>query len=261
MPAFVGLHEIQKLADELESAATLAQPIEPPSRRFPRLTEADAYAIQTLTLDRRLEEGETLRGHKIGLTAEAIRRQLGVDEPDYGYLLSSDFLESDDRLSASDLISPMIEAEFAVELSRTLESPVSIEDVAAATARIYPSLEVIDSRVRDWRIRLIDTVADNASCARVVLGDGISHAPPLQTVGMQLRRNHEVAATGQGSDVMGHPLSAVAWLANRLHKYGRTIEAGHVVLSGSLHAAVPVKAGDRIEAFFEGVGSVSLDIV
>jgi 2-keto-4-pentenoate hydratase len=251
---------IQTLADELEWAEAQATPVAPLSRRFPELTEADAYAVQDLTLRRRLASGATLRGHKIGLTSEAMRRQLGVDDPDYGYVLSSQVMYSGDHLAASDLIAPMIEAELAVELSRDLDAPVSIEDVAASTAAVYASLEVIDSRVKDWQIRLVDTVADNASCARVVLGTRTGTPPPLAAVELRLRRNGEQVAAGRGSDVLGDPLRAVVWLANTLHGYGRAVRAGQIVFTGSLHAALPVEAGDGVEAEFDGIGSVSLHL-
>ncbi|GAA0910793.1 2-keto-4-pentenoate hydratase [Pseudonocardia zijingensis] len=260
MTATVPTHQMQALAAELESAEASARPIEPLSERFPGLTEADAYAIQDITLRRRLAAGATLSGHKIGLTSEAMRRQLGVEDPDYGYVLSSRVLRSGDRLPASELIAPMIEAELAVELSRDLEPPVTPDQVAAATAAVHASLEIIDSRVRDWRIGLIDTVADNASCARVILGESTANPPALPEVGLRLFRNGEQAATGQGSDVLGDPLRAVAWLADTLHRYGRRVRAGQVVFTGSLHAALPVVAGDHVEARFEGIGAVSIHI-
>lgn len=251
---------ILMLADELERAEVDARPVQPLSERFPDLTEHDAYAIQDLTLRRRLAAGETVSGHKIGLTSEAMRRQLGVADPDYGYVLSSQVLRSGDRLAASGLIAPMIEAELAVELSHDLDAPVGVADVAAATSAVHASLEVIDSRVRDWRIRLVDTVADNASCARVVLGSGTTTPPSLPGVELRLRCNGELIATGRGSDVLDDPLNAVVWLANTLHRFGRTLRAGQIVFTGSLHAAVPVAAGDTVEADFSGIGTVSLHV-
>lgn len=258
MTATVPDGRMQILADELESAEASARPIEPLSQRFPELTEADAYAIQDIVLQRRLAAGETLSGHKIGLTSEAMRRQLEVDDPDYGYVLSSRFLRSGDRLRSSDLIAPMIEAELAVELSRDLEPPVTLDQVRTATAAVHASLEVIDSRIRDWRIGLVDTVADNASCARVVLGERTVDPPALPEVGLRLLRNGDQVATGRGADVLGDPLRAVVWLANTLHGYGRGVRAGQIVFTGSLHAALPVTAGDLVEAHFDGVGRVSL---
>ncbi len=260
MTATVPTHQMQALADELESAEASTHPIEPISQRFPGLTEADAYAIQNITLQRRLAAGATLSGHKIGLTSEAMRRQLGVENPDYGYVLASQVLRSNDHLAASELIAPMIEAELAIELSRDLEPPVTLEQVAAATATVHASLEVIDSRVRDWRIGLIDTVADNASCARMVLGGSTDHPPALPEVGLRLLRNGKQVASGRGADVLGDPLRAVVWLADTLHNYGRSVRAGQIVFTGSLHAALPVAAGDLVEAHFEGIGAVSLRI-
>jgi 2-keto-4-pentenoate hydratase len=249
---------LHTMAGVLASAEADREPIAPLSAAYPDLTVAEAYEIQALHARARAVE---IVGHKIGLTSTAMQEMLGVDEPDYGCLYADRVLESGTSIAEADLIAPRVEPEIAFVLAKPLAGPgVTAEDVLAATAYVVPSVEVIDSRIADWRITLVDTIADNASCARVVLGDTRT-APgdvDLAAAAVELRVNDETVAQGVGSAVLGHPAEAVAWLANALGAHGVTLEAGHVLMPGSLTAAVPFAAGDHVVADFGPLGSVEV---
>ncbi len=251
----------KELADALYWAEKRREPIEPLTERYPELTVADAYAIQAEVIARKVREGARVVGKKIGLTSPAMQQMLGVDQPDYGYLL--DWMEVADggRIELGHLIQPRIEGEIAFVLRRDLVGPeVEVEEVLEATEYVVPALEVIDSRIRDWRIRLADTIADNASSGVFVLGKqrwGVSGLD-LATVQMVLRCNGKDVLQGVGSAVLGHPARAVAWLARALSAFGERLRAGEVILSGSLGAARPVTSGDLIEADFQQLGTVSV---
>ncbi len=245
------------LADELYRALRDAEPVDPLTDRHD-LDVADAYAIQSRLIDRRLEDGASVVGHKIGLTSEGIQEQLGVDRPDYGRVLDSMFLP-DGAVPVADLILPRIEPEVGFLLGEELEPPVDYLDVLAATEAVLPVLEVIDSRVRDWDIELEDTIADNASSALYVAGEAASDVAgrDLSLEGVKFRRNGEVVSSGVGEAVLGHPAKAVAWLANTLGERDARLEAGHVVLSGSVTPAVDLAPGDVFTAEFSTIGTVT----
>jgi 2-keto-4-pentenoate hydratase len=252
--------ERNSLVGELLDAYRTRKPVDPPAERFAGLTIDDAYAIQLGQIDRMLADGAVVKGHKVGLTSSAMRRQLGVDAPDYGHLTDAMFHPEGTPIDMSRFLQPRIEPEIAFVLSRPLRGPgVTAADAVAAVEFVLPALEIIDSRVRDWRITLIDTIADNASSGGVVLG-GTPARPSgldLRLAGCVLRRNGEIVATGAGAAVLGSPLNALVWLANTLGERGVTLEAGHTILPGSVTAAVPVAAGDVIQASFAGLGSVT----
>ena len=189
------------------------------------------------------------------------RWMIGVDEPDYGCLYADRVHDSGVAIAADDLIAPRVEPEIAFVLAEPLSGPgVSAEDVLAATTYVVPSIEVIDSRIADWRITLVDTIADNASCARVVLGDRRTAVGDvaLAAAMVELRVNGEAVEHGSGAAVLGHPAKAVAWLANALAGHGVTLEAGHVLMPGSLTAAVPFAQGDHVVADFGPLGTVEV---
>lgn len=244
----------------LSGARTSGLPVPPPSRSHPDLTVADAYAIQLGVQAERLAEGRTIRGYKVGLTSQAMQRQMGVSEPDYGYLLD-DMLHSDhDLLSVEGFVQPRVEPEIAFVLRSPLSGPgVTLVDAVRAVDVAVPALEVIDSRIQEWQIGLVDTIADNASSGAVVLGSSAVRPEQLdlRLAGVLLRRNGEVVATGAGAAVLGSPLVALVWLANTLGRLGVTLEPGHVVLSGSCTAAVPVSPGDTFSATVAGIGTVT----
>ena len=258
--------QLAEFARELAAAERDAVPIAPLSERDASLTVADAYAIQLINQRRRTEQGYRLSGHKIGLTSGAMREMLGVGEPDFGYLTSDLICSAGCRLSFLGLIAPMVEPEIAFRLGRPLAGDgVTLEHVLDATEAFAPALEVIDSRIADWRITLIDTVADNASCACAVLGTfrpagGVDVAEVrVEQRLVPLRDRRVETVSGEARAVLGHPGEAVAWLARALHRYGGGgLDAGQVILPGAMTRAVPVSAGDRVEATFSGLGDVSV---
>jgi 2-keto-4-pentenoate hydratase len=199
-------------------------------------------------------------GHKVGLTSEAMRRQLGVDQPDYGHLLDSMFHLEHLPIAANGFLQPRVEPEIAFVLKKPLAGPgVTAARAIAAVDFVLPALEIIDSRVRDWEITLADTVADNASSGVVVLGSRPTRLADadLTLTSCVLRRGGEEVGQGVGGAVLGTPVNALVWLANTLGDLGVALEPGHVVLPGSVTAAVPVRAGDTFTATFGGLGDVT----
>jgi 2-keto-4-pentenoate hydratase len=245
----------------LVQAERAAAPIGPLHETYPGLDAEDAYDIQRLVIAARLNEGARVVGHKVGLTSPAMQEQFGVREPDYGHLLSDMFVLEGASIAAAQLCAPRIEPELAFVLGDALPGPgVTVAHVLKATAFVVPALEIIDSRIADWSIRLPDTVADNASSARVVLGGRAVRIEAIdpRLVGVVLYKNGEVAQTGASGAVLGNPASAVCWLANKLAGFGQLLQAGQVVLSGSCTQAVQVTGGDQIRAEFDELGYVSV---
>ncbi|HVW47131.1 MAG TPA: fumarylacetoacetate hydrolase family protein [Solirubrobacterales bacterium] len=248
------------LAAALRTAEDAREPIAPLTEAEPGLTVADAYRIQQINVHRRKEEGGLVRGRKVGLTSVAMQRQLGVEEPDFGAIFADMVVEEGDAIPVSALLQPRIEAEIAFVMEHELKGPgVSAADALRAVAGALPALEVIDSRIADWKIKLPDTIADNASSARVVCGGCLTpvEALDLRTIGMVLSVDGAVAATGAGAAVLGNPIRCVAWLANKLGEFGVPLRAGDLVLAGALHAAVGVAAGVSVHAEFAGLGPVT----
>ncbi|MFG1891271.1 2-keto-4-pentenoate hydratase [Micromonospora sp. NPDC049051] len=257
MAATPPLH--RELAGELWTAARTLRAVPPISARHPQLDLADAYAIQSEVRELDLAAGAVLAGLKIGATSEAIQSMFGIDHPDFGYLTDRMVLADGAELDLSRFIAPKVEGEVAFRFAEGISGPaVTAHDVLAATAEVLPALEVLDSRIRDWRIGLVDTVADNASSAAAVLGAGV---PPdttdLADARMRLRSRHGVQE-GRGAAVMGHPAESVACLVRILSRFGTGIEAGQLVLSGSWAAAVDLVPGDTVRASFGALGSVAL---
>ena len=255
-------NSIETFADKLLKAELDVLPIEPLTDTCQSIDADNAYQIQLLNIRRKLETGDKITGKKIGLTSLAMQRMLGVETPDYGILLESMLAEKE--ISTEKLIQPKIEAEIAFVLKKDLpKSKVTVTEVLMATDYVVPALEIIDSRIRDWEVKLEDTVADNASSAYYVLGDkktqidGIS----LEKIGMLLKKNGQIETTGAGAAVMGHPAVCVAWLANKLSEYGISLNAGEVILSGSLAEAVTVSEGDFYEADFSELGKVQVQFI
>lgn len=235
-------------------------PIDPLTDRFPGLSVDDAYAIQVGQVRRWEVDGAVIKGHKVGLSSAVMQRQLGVDQPDFGHLTDKMFFLETQLIDSSRFLAPKVEPEIAFVLGKPLAGPgVTAAEAMAAVAFVTPVLEIIDSRIRDWKIKLVDTIADNASSGAVVLG---SAAVPLQKmdvrlVGGVLHRNGELVGSGAGGAVLGSPINALVWLANVLGPRGVVLEAGHLVLPGSIMAAQPVAAGDVVTATFAGLGSVT----
>lgn len=256
--------EHKKIAIELLQAETARKPIEPLTAVHPELTVEDAYRIQQAGIEIKLSQGRKVIGKKIGLTSRGMQQLLGVNEPDYGHLLDNMLLLEGIPCRTDELLQPKIEGELAFILQETLKGPgVTIADVYRATEYIVPAFEIVDSRIRDWKIKLADTIADNASSARLVLGSRLIRIKDLdlRLIGMMLEKNGELVNSGVGAEVWGNPAAAVAWLANKLAHFGIALEAGEIVLSGALTAAAAANAGDVFTVSFYGLGSLSLKFV
>jgi 2-keto-4-pentenoate hydratase len=252
--------DLDALATELAGAYSSGTPVPPLTARHDGLDLDDAYAIQQIQTERRLAAGGTVVGYKIGLTSAPMQQQLGIDQPDYGHLFGDMLYQADAPIGTGRFLQPRAEPEVALVLGRSLRGPgLSVTDLVTATAYALPAIEIIDSRIADWRITLYDTIADNASSGGFVLGStptplaGID----LSLVGCVLRRNGRIQHTGAGAAVLGSPLHAATWLANTLAGRGVEMRAGQVILTGSVTAAVPVAPGDTITASLDRLGSVT----
>ncbi|MCW2764684.1 MAG: 2-keto-4-pentenoate hydratase [Nocardioides sp.] len=257
------------LPDDVRRAAAAAlaeaerdrRPIRPLRETYPDIDVVDAYEIALLNIRQRLAAGATIHGHKVGLSSKAMQEMMNVDEPDYGHLLSDMAVHEDQPVSAGRYCYPRVEVEVGFILGATLPGAGCTEqDVIDATEAVAPAIELIDSRITDWNIRIGDTIADNASSAGYVLGP--ERVKPgdidLRTIDARLLRNGEKVAEGRSDAVLGNPVTAVAWLARKVASFGVTLEAGHVILPGSVHRAVDVRPGDDFEAVFDGLGTVRL---
>jgi 2-keto-4-pentenoate hydratase len=247
------------VADLLRAAERDRVPIKPLVELHPDLDVVDAYEIQLINIRRRIGEGRLVLGHKVGLSSLAMQQMMGVDEPDYGHLL--DDMELTGTARAADYLYPRVEVEVAFVLGADLPGEgCTVRDVLAATEYVAPSIELIDSRIADWRIGLPDTIADNASSAGFVLGDA-RVAPSdvdLRAIDVRLSKDGVVVVEGRSDAVLGDPTIAVAWLANKVASFGVRLKAGDVVLPGSCTRAVDAGPGDAFHAEFDGLGEVSL---
>ncbi|MGW6358111.1 2-keto-4-pentenoate hydratase [Streptomyces sp. NPDC055092] len=257
----LSLDERNAAAGSLRAAYRTGRPVPPLSQTYPGLTAEDAYAVQLLQADAwQKEDGRVIKGHKVGLTSAAMQRQLGVDQPDYGHLTDDMFFLERQPVPADRFISPKVEPEIAFVLDKPLAGPgVTVADAVGAVAYVLPALEIIDSRIADWKITLADTIADNASSGGVVLGSRPTplNAVDLRLTGCVLHRGGQLVASGAGGACLGSPLNALVWLANTVGALGVTLQAGAVVLPGSVTAAVPVGPGDTVTAAFAGLGPVT----
>jgi 2-keto-4-pentenoate hydratase len=256
------MEEAERLvvADTLAKAEATGQAIAPPTATHPDLAPADAYEIQLINIRQRLADGARIVGHKVGLTSWAMQRMMGVSEPDYGHLLDDMMRASGDSIVTAELCQPRVEVEIAFVLRDTLTGPdCTEEDVIRATDHVVGAIEIIASRIQDWKLSLPDTIADNASSALVVLGNRPVALGDIdiRLNGVLLKKNGQIVETGAAGAVLGNPVTAVAWLANTLHRFGTVLEPGHVIMPGSCTAAVAVEAGDVIEAEFDRLGTVT----
>jgi 2-oxopent-4-enoate hydratase len=236
-------------------------PIAPLTERHPDLVLADAYAIQTINIDRRVAEGQRVIGRKVGLTSKPMQKLLGVDEPDFGVLTETMVVEDGDEVDLATLVQPRVEAEMAFVMGRDLAGPgVTTGTALAAIAGVLPAIEIVDSRVADWKIKLVDTVADNASSGLLVVGGRMLPVNDLdlRTLGVVVSRHGEVIDTGAGAAALGNPARCVAWLANKLGSLGDGLKAGDIVLPGAVHKMVSVASGDVFRADFAHLGPVTV---
>jgi 2-keto-4-pentenoate hydratase len=252
----------EALARLLWHAEQRREPIEPLSATFPELGLWDAYRVQAIGRQLRTAAGEELRGWKVGLTSAAMQEMMGVDQPDGGYLLESMVVNSGAQLRAERFIQPRVEAEIAFLLKSGLQGPgVTRDEVLEATQAFAPALELIDSRIAQWRIGIVDTVADNASSGMAVIGDWHdAEDVRVEELGVSLALGPEIVR-GRGDAVLGHPAEAVAWLAGILAQSGERLEPGDIVLPGSVARAVPIAAGQAAYATFDRLGEVSVSLV
>jgi 2-keto-4-pentenoate hydratase len=250
--------EQSTLADRLRAAERDRAPIAPLVESYPGLDAADAYQIQLRNIRRRSAQ---VVGHKVGLSSVAMQQMMGVDEPDYGHLLEDMRLVADVPVDAGRYCYPRVEIEVAFLLGADLPGQGCTEDdVLAATEAFAPSIELIDSRILDWRISLADTIADNASSAGFVVG--AARVEPggvdIKAIDATLHRNGELVAQGRSDAVLGNPVTAVAWLARTVARFGVRLRAGHLVLPGACARAIDARPGDEFLASFTGLGDVAL---
>jgi 2-oxopent-4-enoate/cis-2-oxohex-4-enoate hydratase len=253
--------QIIKLGDELFQALTTRTVVDPLTTRFPDITIADAYHIQEQMVGRRQQAGERIVGKKVGVTSRAVMNMLGVFRPDFGYLLDGMIYNDGESIDANKMIQPKAEGEIAFILKKDLLGPgISNAQVLAATECVMPCFEIVDSRIRDWKIKIQDTIADNASCGVFVLGDRAvdPRRIDLSLCGMVMERNGSIIATGAGAAALGSPVNAITWLANTMGELGIPLKAGEVILSGALAAMFPAVAGDHFRVSIGGMGSCSV---
>ena len=254
---------VAELGAALYAARHSGVPIEPLTDGHAGMTVVDAYRVQRDLVARLLADGDRVVGYKLGLTSAPMQRMFGVDSPDFAPVLSSHVHPDGAEVAASDFIHPRVEAEIALVLGEDLAGPdCSTLDVARATSGATPAIEIVDSRIAGWRIKLADTIADLASSGAVVFG---STAVPvagfdLRLAGMVFSRDGEMVATGAGAAALGGPLHATAWLVRTLAEFGDSLQAGQFVMTGALHAAVDIAPGQLYRAEFDRLGPVSLRI-
>ena len=250
-----------ELAADLADAERTRVPLSPLTAAHPGIDVVDAYEIQLVNIRRRLADGARVVGHKVGLSSKAMQQMMGVDEPDYGHLLADMEVFQDVAVPAARYLFPRVEVEVGFILADDLPGASCTEDdVLAATAAYVPSIELIDSRITDWKITLCDTIADNASSAGFVLGhERVSPKDiDITRIDAVLTCNGEVVAEGRSDAVLGNPVTAVAWLARKVDHFGVRLKAGDIVLPGSCTRAIDVHPGDSFVAEFAGLGSVRL---
>lgn len=254
-------NRLTRLADHLWDAEQRGRGGTPLTEMEPDLTVEEAYRVQLINIQRKLAGGQRIVGKKIGLTSQAMQELLGVDQPDYGHLLDGMVVENGQQVPRERVLQPKVEAEIAFVLKRDLTGPkVTVMDVMLATDYIVPALEIVDSRIADWKIKLADTIADNASSGLFALGGRPTPVDrvDLAQIGMVLYKNGRMVNTGVGAAALGNPAACVAWLANKLYEFDITLKAGEVILSGALSAAVDAEPGDHFLARFARIGEVSL---
>jgi 2-keto-4-pentenoate hydratase len=250
-----------ELAERLAVAERDRAPIDPLTDHYADIDVVDAYEIQLINIRQRLASGAKVVGHKVGLSSKVMQQMMGVDEPDYGHLLSDMVVTEEEPVDTARYCFPRVEVEVGFILGADLPGEDCTEaDVIAGTVAIAPAIELIDSRIRDWKIKLGDTISDNASSAGYVLGK--QRVAPgdidIKAIDAVLTRNGERIAEGRSDAVLGDPVIAVAWLARKVAGFGVRLQAGDIVLPGSCTRAIDARPGDEFLAEFTGLGSVSL---
>ncbi len=255
----VAREHIMEAANRLMEAAKTGIPSRPVRDLLPQGSVEAAYAVQEVVTEHGLAAGRRLIGRKIGLTSKSVQRQIGVEQPDYGMLFANFWINDGDTIAPSRLISPRVEAEVAFVIERPLDDPeLTVSDVVRSIAYIVPAIEVVDTRIANWDIGIVDTVADNASSGLFVLGNEPKKfgSFDLRLAGMVMEKNGEALSFGAGAACLGHPLHAVMWLAKKMVEVGRPLGPGDLVLSGALGPMLAAKPGDWFETRVSGLGSV-----
>jgi 2-keto-4-pentenoate hydratase len=250
----------QRLYDAMQSKV----PVSPLTDDEPGMTLEDGYAVQQGIVRRMLDAGDRIVGYKLGLTSRPMQEMLGISSPDLAPVLASHVNQDSFAIETSRFIQPKMEAEIAFYLGRDLSGPdCTAAQVLEATSGVCAALEIVDSRVADWKIKLGDTVADMASCGAIELSGRVVPLTDfdIRLVGMVFTRNGELVSTGAGAAALGNPAAAIAWLVNTLHPLGEGLRAGQVVMTGALHAAVPVSPGDVFRADFDRLGPVTARMI
>jgi 2-keto-4-pentenoate hydratase len=256
---------VSELGAALFAARTSGVAIAPLTDAHPDMDMTDAYRVQQDLVARLLAGGDTVAGYKLGLTSTPMQQMLGVDSPDFAPVLATHVNADGAEIKTGEFIWPRVEAEIALLLREDLAGPdCTEEDARRAVSGARAAIEIVDSRIADWKIKLADTIADLASSGAIVLGPAVIDTDgsfDLRLVGMVFTRDGELVATGAGAAALGSPLAAVAWLANTLHTVGEKLHAGQFVMTGALHAALDIKPGQQYRAEFDRLGSVSLTAV
>jgi len=251
---------LERLATSLRKAAQEGSPIPPVRDELAALGVDGAYAVQEINTRHSLDTGRRLTGRKIGLTSQSVQQQLGVDSPDFGMLFADMELAPDEVVSLGRVLQPKVEAEVAVVLERDLRHEhVTLSELISAIAYVLPAVEIVGSRIKNWDIKLLDTVADNASSGLYALGTQPKKLSEvdLRTCGMLMERKGQVVSLGVGAACLGHPLNAALWLARKMVEVGRPLVAGDVIMTGALGPMVTVAPGDSIETTIAGLGVVT----
>lgn len=251
--------KILEIAGMLRKAEETKESLEPLTKTIPGISIEDAYQIQLKNVDFRKTKGQKVIGKKVGLTSNAMQKMLSVDEPDYGHLFSDMVFTEEEPIDIEKFLQPKIEAELGFVLKKNLTGPgLNILDVLKATEVIVPVFEIIDSRIGDWKIKIQDTIADNGSSAGLIIGSSFGRPDcfDLKKIGLVLRKNGAIVDTATGAAVMGNPAYAVAWLANKLFEFNLDLQAGELILAGSLTGALDIEKGDYFEGSFDHLGEV-----
>lgn len=259
----LGRGDIEEQAARIRQAYERRAPISPVRDALPAATIDDAYAVQAVNTTFWEAQGRTIVGAKIGLTAKAVQAQFGVDQPDFGVLFADMAVNDGDTVAAGRLLQPKVEAEVAFVMGRTpAPERLTTAELIDSVAYALPAIEVVDSRIADWDINIVDTVADNASSGLFVLGTRPHRLAEidLQLCGMVLQKNGEPVSFGAGAACLGHPLHALGWLAAKMAEVGRPVQEGDVILSGALGPIVAAEPGDHIEVRIEGLGAVGVTL-
>tara|TARA_R110000850_G_scaffold271031_2_gene404923 strand:+ start:322199 stop:322984 length:786 start_codon:yes stop_codon:yes gene_type:complete len=254
--------QITRAAAALQKAQDTKIPCEPVRSLIGESSQENAYAVQHIIAQQRIENGAVIVGKKIGLTSVKVQQQLGVDQPDFGMLFDTMEIENGGNLPISETMQPKVEAEIAFVLKKDINSPnPSLPEIEAAIDYAVAAIEIVGSRIAGWNIKITDTIADNASASHYVLGNVKKQLSEIDLIDceMQLFQNNQLVSQGSGSACLGSPLIAVQWLAKKMVEMGHPLQAGDVILSGALGPMVNVVEGDKIKATVEGLGTVAIN--